>query len=323
MAGTNTFKFERKLSELPRDALVQVVLKEELHFTFTLFDFKGKLRTDYFAQNCYKGLPNFELSSGVNSQSDHCFLKVFCSSQIVMHKKRANLPTIVNENGLKDEVINVWRSLPKTHSNLIKIVEAFIESDYLDMPQDLNGFILDVGTALYLLSARISDSKLRKIGVDFLEELDDEEFALYITQIVECIKFELFTMSDLARVVLRRCWKSAEISCNVFWLSLPKVRDPKHSHRFAAILEGLIKGSGLLNEFVVQKEVMLGLKTASENVKRLKSINTLHKCLESFSFTDFTFPLKGRFIYLIFRPFIRSILIDECRYMDSKKVCDS
>lgn len=58
--------------------------------------------------------------------------------------------------------------------------------------------------ALQLLDRRLMDPKVRAFAAHCLEELGDEELALYMLQLVQQLKFENYVDSALSRFLLRR-----------------------------------------------------------------------------------------------------------------------
>ena len=73
-------------------------------------------------------------------------------------------------------------------------------------------------SALELLGYKFADFRLRAYAVQLLDQLDDDTLALYLLQLVQCIKFEPYHDSPLVRFLLRRALANPyQVGHPFFW----------------------------------------------------------------------------------------------------------
>lgn len=71
---------------------------------------------------------------------------------------------------------------------------------------------LSAGMPLELLDFSFPDQRTREFAVDKgLAKLDDQMLALCLPQIIQCLKYESYVESDLAKLILKRAVVNAEI----------------------------------------------------------------------------------------------------------------
>lgn len=92
--------------------------------------------------------------------------------------------------------------------------------------------------ALQLLDRRFMDPKVRAYAVHCLEDLPDEELALYMLQLCQQLKFEAFVDSALARFLLRRALTNQKLIGHMyFWLLQSEVYNKDVSKRYIVLLQ--------------------------------------------------------------------------------------
>jgi CRP-like cAMP-binding protein len=92
--------------------------------------------------------------------------------------------------------------------------------------------------ALQLLDRRFMDPKVRAYAVHCLEELSDDELALYMLQLCQQLKFENFVDSALARFLLRRALTNQKLIGHIyFWLLQSEVYNSDVSKRYIILLQ--------------------------------------------------------------------------------------
>lgn len=96
--------------------------------------------------------------------------------------------------------------------------------------------------ALQLLDRRFMDPKVRAYAVHCLEDLSDEELALYMLQLCQQLKFENFVDSALARFLLRRALTNNKLIGHIyFWLLQAEVHNLDVKKRYIVLLQvGLV-----------------------------------------------------------------------------------
>lgn len=123
--------------------------------------------------------------------------------------------------------------------------------------------------ALQLLDRRFMDPKIRAFAVHCLEELDDEELALYMLQLCQQLKFENHNDSALARFLLRRALANTRLIGHIlFWQLQSEVYNVDVRVRFVILLQIYIQHCGNHRvELGHQMFVMKRLETVAEQVK--------------------------------------------------------
>jgi hypothetical protein len=92
--------------------------------------------------------------------------------------------------------------------------------------------------ALQLLDRRFMDPKVRAFAVHCLEELEDEELALYMLQLCQQLKFENHADSALSRFLLRRSLANKRLIGHIFfWQLQSEVQNVDVRQRFVILLQ--------------------------------------------------------------------------------------
>ncbi len=95
--------------------------------------------------------------------------------------------------------------------------------------------------ALQLLDRRFLDPKVRAYAVHCLEELSDEELALYMLQLCQQLKFESSVDSALSRFLLRRALSNRRVIGHIFfWLLQSEVYNIDVKRRYTILLQVFI-----------------------------------------------------------------------------------
>ena len=123
--------------------------------------------------------------------------------------------------------------------------------------------------ALQLLDRRFMDPKIRAFAIHCLEELDDEELALYMLQLCQQLKFENHNDSALARFLLRRALANTRLIGHIlFWQLQSEVYNVDVRIRFVVLLQIYIQHCGNHRvELGHQMFVMKRLENVAEKVK--------------------------------------------------------
>lgn len=92
--------------------------------------------------------------------------------------------------------------------------------------------------ALQLLDRRFMDPKIRAFAVHCLEELDDDELALYMLQLCQQLKFENHADSALSRFLLRRSLANKRLIGHIFfWQLQSEAQNVDVRQRFITLLQ--------------------------------------------------------------------------------------
>jgi CRP-like cAMP-binding protein len=130
--------------------------------------------------------------------------------------------------------------------NKAKLLPAFVMSVRWNKAEDVQELydFLDLWEpatpveALQLLDRRFMDPKVRAYAVHCLEELPDDELALYMLQLCQQLKFETFVDSALARFLLRRALTNQRLIGHIyFWLLQSELYNADVSQRYIILLQ--------------------------------------------------------------------------------------
>ncbi|XP_070824548.1 phosphatidylinositol 4,5-bisphosphate 3-kinase catalytic subunit gamma isoform [Chaetodon trifascialis] len=184
---------------------------------------------------------------------------------------------------------------------------------------------LDITVALELLSMDFADVTVRRLAVQRLESLSNDDVLKYLLQLVQTLKVEPYHDSFLARYLIQRALRSKRIGHFFFWYVRSEVAGcPYFRQRMAVILEAYLLGCGqaMLDSFTWQVQAVEALQDIAIMIKNLYPDKTdlpptaplkLQELLTNCN-------LPNEFL-LPFDPRIKAgrILLDKCKVMASKK----
>eukprot|EP01034_Spumella_vulgaris_P029242 gene29242-36259_t len=173
--------------------------------------------------------------------------------------------------------------------------------------------------ALQLLDRRFMDPKVRAYAAHCLEDLPDDELALYMLQLCQQLKFENHVDSALSRFLLRRALTNQKLIGHIyFWLLQSEVSNNDVSKRFIILLQIYIRNCGSHRiELGHQMFVMKRLEHVAEQVKLGESKADRKQILHD-KLSEIVLPAVFK---LPLNPHLRVCGIDvsKCRVMESKK----
>ncbi|OHT01713.1 phosphatidylinositol 3-kinase catalytic subunit alpha, beta, delta [Tritrichomonas foetus] len=173
--------------------------------------------------------------------------------------------------------------------------------------------------ALALLDAKFPDRNIREYAVQCLEEFTDNEIMLYLLQLVQALKYELYNDSPLIQFLVRRGLLEPKfLGHQLFWQLMSEAHLSHIRMRFSAILVNFVYGIG--SSFC--SELLKGYKFTQELVE-------LNQKLRKLSYSDATQPFRDALenieipkeFHLPMDPrlVVESFIIDKCKVMNSKK----
>ena len=99
--------------------------------------------------------------------------------------------------------------------------------------------------ALQLLAADFADPKVRAFAVAQLEHMSDERLEIYLLQLCQVLKYEMFHDSALARFLLRRAVMNTErIGHALFWYLRAELHQPGVTQRFGILIQCYMRNCG-------------------------------------------------------------------------------
>lgn len=172
--------------------------------------------------------------------------------------------------------------------------------------------------ALELLDARFEDVRVRQHAVSFLEKLSDEEVLDCLLQLIQVLKYEAYHDCALSRMLLNRALNNVRIGHSFFWYLKSEMHVREISERYGLLLEAYLRGCGPhMTELQKQNEVMKNLVRVANIIKPIKDCerrDVLLAELDKVKFPQkFQLPLNPRIE-------VSGLLLNKCKYMDSKKL---
>lgn len=183
-------------------------------------------------------------------------------------------------------------------------------------------------SAIELLDVKYADSTVREYAVSCLRVLQDDELRLFLLQLIQTVKFELYHDSSLVRFLIERALRNPfSIGHPLFWHLKAELYQVEHCERFAVILEEYLSFAGLhtrelrkqvdaMNKFARVSGHIAGLLRAKEKSKdEVKAI-----CQEKLTHLNNSFFNKIGSIQIPINPrwVTSSLVVEKCKFMSSK-----
>ena len=184
-------------------------------------------------------------------------------------------------------------------------------------------------SALLLLDCKYADAVVREHAVTIIRRLADDQLALYLLQLVQCLKYEHYHHSPLSALLVQRAVASPiVIGQPLFWHLKNELHEPYHCERFVLLLEEMLSFCPLLClELSKQVSLVSKLTKVSEMVQRLKRDGLhdhdvereYHKELHKLN-ADFLSQVGYFLSPLHPKKRCMTLVVEKCRYMSSKMV---
>lgn len=183
--------------------------------------------------------------------------------------------------------------------------------------------------AMQYLGPQFLRKRVRAYAVKLLSQLEDAEMALYMPQLVQCLKFEPHHDSALSRMLITRALQSPyQVGHKLFWTIKAEISfQPMHAERFQLVLEEYLLRAGqhrheLSKQYVVCKrfeEVSHRVTQARRTEKKEVVDEMYHSMLRNINeqllsaIGKFQLPLDPKIE-------LTTLIVEKCRYMSSKMV---
>ncbi|KAL5252566.1 hypothetical protein ACHWQZ_G015373 [Mnemiopsis leidyi] len=141
---------------------------------------------------------------------------------------------------------------------------------------------IDAVTALQCFLLDINDPHIREFAVYSLDRLlSDDMVCLYLLQLVECIKYDLYLDCALTRFLLRRALQNSTIGHYLYWHLKSQVESPLYGAQFALVIEFYLRCCGdHIEELNKISNTMSKLSLVYEKVKK-SSVDEIRSTLNS------------------------------------------
>lgn len=175
--------------------------------------------------------------------------------------------------------------------------------------------------ALELLDTRYADSDVRQYAINILSELPDDQFNLFLLQLVQCLKNEIYHDTPLARLLIERALRSThQIGHSLFWSLKAELHNSQCKERFILIIEEYLKAANshriqLTNQITLVNYLLeFALKVKRYQTKSVQDRKVYFQdLLKDFQFKKCVLPLNPRME-------VTNLIIDRCKVMGSKKL---
>ncbi|XP_012880505.1 PREDICTED: phosphatidylinositol 4-phosphate 3-kinase C2 domain-containing subunit gamma [Dipodomys ordii] len=123
--------------------------------------------------------------------------------------------------------------------------------------------------ALGLLTASFPDQEIRKVAVDQLDRLPNDELQEYLPQLVQAVKFEWSLESPLVDLLLHRSLQSVRLAHRLYWLLKDALHEPYFQSWYQKLLAAFqfCVGKALNEEFSKERKLVHLLGDIAEKVK--------------------------------------------------------
>ncbi|KAK9873151.1 hypothetical protein WA026_021384 [Henosepilachna vigintioctopunctata] len=174
--------------------------------------------------------------------------------------------------------------------------------------------------ALELLDYAYADQEVRYYAVQCLQGMSDDDLLLYLLQLVQALKHELFLECDLIDFILKRALANQKIGHYLFWHLRSEMQVPSVSVRFGLILEAYCRGAqehiGVLQHQLTYLEK---LKKCTEVMRTRRDKDKAKSLLQDYMHDPSTAELLKDLRNPLDPSFrCNGIKIDKCRVKDSK-----
>ncbi|EGG24544.1 phosphatidylinositol-4,5-diphosphate 3-kinase [Cavenderia fasciculata] len=174
--------------------------------------------------------------------------------------------------------------------------------------------------ALELMDAKFADSEVRSFAIQTLKQFTDSEFSDFLLQLSQVLKYEPYHKSELSSMLIERALSNrSRIGHSFFWFLKAEMHTPEIEERYGLLLEGYLRSCGShRQELIKQNQVLKSLYQVAMAVKNTHGTSERKKVLQDglskIKFPDtFQLPLDPRWE-------AKGLIVDKCRFMDSKKL---
>ncbi|EAY01473.1 Phosphatidylinositol 3- and 4-kinase family protein [Trichomonas vaginalis G3] len=172
--------------------------------------------------------------------------------------------------------------------------------------------------ALTLLDSEFADYRVRTYAVEILESFSDDEIMLYMLQLVQALKNEMYDYSPLCRFLFRRGLNEPKfLGHKLFWQLMSEAHISHIRRRFSSFVVNFLYGSGIYRE-----ELITGYKFTQELVRLNQKLCKLSHADATGPFRDALskFNLPNKFhLPMDPRLVVDAFIVEKCKVMNSKK----
>jgi phosphatidylinositol-4,5-bisphosphate 3-kinase len=171
---------------------------------------------------------------------------------------------------------------------------------------------------LSLLDSSFSDPYIRRYAVQRLERMADSDVMLYMLQLVQALKYELYDGSPLASFLVRRGLQEPRfVGHQLFWQLISEAHLSHIQRRFSGIVVNFLYGLGATRQDLLSgyqfTQKLVELHGRIRHLSYIDALEPFRLALEQIHIPPhFHLPMDPRLV-------VRSLVISKCKVMDSKK----
>ncbi len=175
--------------------------------------------------------------------------------------------------------------------------------------------------ALGLLDACYAHPDVRSFAVSALSSIDDDYLLGIMLQLTQALKYEPYHLNALALFLLKRALRNRLIGHRFFWYLKAEIHQIEIRERYGLILEAYLHACGdFRREIFRENKVLNDLTTVGNIIKSTPTAERLQKLRQELSLIQFPVHPDGFLIPTDFGVRVKGLVIDKCKYMDSKKL---
>lgn len=175
--------------------------------------------------------------------------------------------------------------------------------------------------ALGLLDAGYAHPAVREHAVEALSTIDDDYLLGIMLQLTQALKYEPYHQCALVRFLLRRALKNRKIGHRLFWYLKAEIHQIEIQERFGLIVEAYLHACGdFRRDIFRENKVLNDLTAVGSIIKSTPASERLQKLRHELSLIQFPNNPDGFLIPTDFGVRVKGLVVEKCKYMDSKKL---
>jgi phosphatidylinositol-4,5-bisphosphate 3-kinase len=172
--------------------------------------------------------------------------------------------------------------------------------------------------ALALFDAKFADERVHAYAVDLVEAFREHELRLYLLQLVQALKYQLYDDSPLAQFLLRKGLAEPKFfGHQLFWQLMSEAHLSHIRQRFSRLLVHFVYGMGAYRDEMIKgytfTKQLVELNHQMCGCEYSQATGLFRQALAKVEIpTEFHLPMDPRLV-------VDSFIIEKCKVMNSKK----
>ena len=162
---------------------------------------------------------------------------------------------------------------------------------------------------------------VRSYAVAAISSIDDDYLLGIMLQLTQALKYEQYHMSALGMFLLKRALQNRLIGHRFFWYLKAEIHQIEIRERYGLLIEAYLNACGDFRRDIFRENTVLNdLTTVGNIIKSTPASERLQKLRHELSLIQFPKHPDGFLIPTDFGVRVKGLVIDKCKYMDSKKL---